>query len=184
MSEPQAAAAPGWYADQAGAIRWWDGQAWGPLAPPPGPPPPPAPNKAVAVLAHLGPIVGGFILPLVLYLVTDERDRYTRHHASEGLNFCLTLLILQVGGFALFFVAIFAGAAASSASGSGAGAGLGFGLGFFAVWGVLMLVFVGAWVFAIIGAVQASKGVWYRYPICVRFVKGAAPAGTPPLVGF
>ena len=43
---------------------------------------------------------------------------------------------------------------------------------------------VGSWVFAIIGAIQASKGVWWRYPVCVRFVKGAAPIDTPPLVGF
>ena len=128
VSEPQAStAAPGWYPDQAGYVRWWDGQAWGPVAAPPGPPPPPQPNKAMAILSHLGPVVGGFILPLVLYLVTDPRDLYTRHHASEGLNFSLTIMIGWVAAFVVFFVAIIGGAAVAGASSGAAGAGFGRG---------------------------------------------------------
>ena len=45
MSNPTTPA-PGWYPDpdRAGAQRWWDGNAWGPLAPTASPatPPPPA----------------------------------------------------------------------------------------------------------------------------------------------
>ena len=183
MSDPQAStAAPGWYPDPAGYIRWWDGRAWGPVAAPPGPPPPPQPNKAMAILSHLGPVVGGFILPLILYLVTDPRDLYTRHHASEGLNFALTIMIGWVAAFAVFFVAVIGGAAVAGASSGAAGAG--FGIGFIALWLGMFALIVGCWVFAIVGAVQASKGVWWRYPICIRFVKGAAPKDTPPLIGF
>ena len=141
--------------------------------------PTPAPNKTVAVLAHLGPFLGGFILPLVLYLVTDPRDLYTRHHASEGLNFALTLLVVELGAL----IAFIAGFAVVGALGVLGGRLVGLGL-FFVVWGLLMALAVTAWVFAVIGAIQASKGVWWRYPVCHRFVKGAAPEDTPPLIGF
>jgi uncharacterized protein len=180
MSDPQAStAAPGWYPDQAGYIRWWDGQAWGPLAGPPPPPPLPAPNKAIAVLSHLGPFLGGFILPLVLYLVTDPRELYGRHHSSEGLNFALSVLVVEFGALALFFV----GFGVMGVAGSSGGAIVGLGW-FFLIWLGLLAMAVTAWVFAVIGAIQASKGVWWRYPICYRFVKGAAPKDTPPLIGF
>lgn len=32
MSLPPQAIPPGWYSDQSGQLRWWDGQAWGDLA--------------------------------------------------------------------------------------------------------------------------------------------------------
>jgi uncharacterized Tic20 family protein len=161
---------PGWYPDHTGVLRWWDGLAWGPPAPAP---PPPAPNKALAIISHLGPIFGGFILPLVIYLVCDKNDQYVRHHASEGLNFSLTLLIAQLVAFLLFFMG-FAGLASGSSGMIGTGVGL-----FALAWVALFGLGVVGWIFAIIGAVQASGGNWYRYPICIRFVKGAAPKGTP-----
>ncbi len=48
-----ASAPPGWYPDATGAMRWWDGQAWGPAASEMGPGPyavpvaPPPPNKTL-----------------------------------------------------------------------------------------------------------------------------------------
>lgn len=191
-SGPQGAGPPpGWYLDPTGVSRWWDGQAWGmaahELAPPvqagaPGSPAapygPPRPNKTLAILSHLGVVLGGFILPLVIYLAADRNDAYVRHHASEGLNFSLSILVLQLGSFILFF----GGFALTAASGS-SGVFAGFGL-FFLVWLLWLGVFVGALVFGIMAAVKASQGIWYRYPVTFRFVKGAAPEGTPPLVGL
>ena len=182
MGDPRAAAAPpGWYADPTGTLRWWDGQNWGPAAGqlPPGGPFTPQPNKTLAVLSHLGPILGGFVLPLVIYLAADRNDHYVRHHASEGLNFQLSFLIVWLVGIGVFFVGFFGLAAAAGSSGAAVGLGA-----FFLVWLVLFGLMIASWVFAVIGAVQASKGVWWRYPVCVRFVKGAAPADTPPLVNF
>ena len=184
VSDPRAVhAVPGWYPDPVGTLRWWDGQAWGPAAGelPPGGPFAPQPNKTLAVLSHLGPILGGFVLPLVIYLAADRNDHYVRHHASEGLNFQLSFLIVWLIGFVAIFVG-FSGLAATSGSGDGSGAafGIGFVLLFFGMFGLM----AASWVFAIIGAIQASKGNWWRYPVCIRFVKGAAPKGTPPLVNF
>jgi uncharacterized protein len=177
--EPQTGAvAPGWYPDPTGALRWWDGGAWGPLAS--GVARPPQPNKALAVISHLGPIFGGFILPLVIYLAADKNDRYVHHHASEGLNFQLTYLIVTLGGLVLFF-ATFAILAATAGSGGGVAVGVG---GFVLVWLLFMALAVVGWVFAIIGAIHASQGKWWRYPICIRFVPGAVPEDTPALVGL
>jgi uncharacterized Tic20 family protein len=55
-------------------------------------------------------------------------------------------------------------------------AGSGFGTpGFFVGEGLLGLVNLGIIAFAIVGAVRASQGVWWRYPISIRFVPGARP---------
>ena len=183
MSDPRTAGAPpGWYADPVGVLRWWDGQHWGPAAgelPPAGPFTAP-PNKTLAILSHLGPVLGGFILPLVIYLAADRNDRYVHHHASEGLNFQLTFMIAWFAGFALVFVG-FSGLAATSASGGG---GAVLGVGFFGLFFGMFALMALSWVFAIIGAIQASKGTWWRYPICIRFVKGVAPKDTPALIGL
>jgi uncharacterized Tic20 family protein len=128
----------------------------------------------MAIVTHLGPFVGGFILPLVIYCVCDKNDQYTRHHASEGLNFSLTLLTVQLVGFVLMIFG-FAAFAASSSNGMA--------FGFFGVFGFVWLAFfaigIVGWVFAVIAALAASRGEWYRYPICIRYVKGAAPQGLP-----
>jgi uncharacterized protein len=172
--EQRGGAPPGWYPDGSGAMWWWDGVAWGGCAPAYGGPPPP--NKTMAVLAHLGPILGGFILPLVIYLVTDKRDVYVRHHASEGLNFSLTFLIAWFGAALVFLIVLGVSAAAAGSGGAGAALGL-----FFVFWLVLFVASIGTWVFAVIAAMAASRGIWYRYPICIRFVKGAVPEDTPPI---
>ncbi len=188
VSDPRAArATPGWYPDPVGTLRWWDGQSWGPAVGelPPAGPYAPQPNKALAVLSHLGPVLGGFILPLVIYLVTDRNDTYVRHHASEGLNFQLSFLIVWLAGFVVIFVGFFGlAASSSSSSGSSDGTGAAFGVGFLLLFFGMFALMAASWVFAIIGAIQASKGNWWRYPICIRFVKGAAPKDTLPLIGF
>jgi uncharacterized Tic20 family protein len=176
MEQQGGGAPPGWYPDQSGAMRWWDGGAWGVFAPAYGGPPPP--NKTLAIVAHLGPVVGGFILPLIIYLVADKRDTYVRHHASEGLNFALTFLIAWVVGIIVFIIAI----GGSAAVAGGNGGGIAFAGGFVLVWFVLFGLAIASWVFAIIAAIAASQGRWYRYPICIRFVQGAMPADTPPIL--
>lgn len=156
-------AAPGWYADGSGRMRWWDGSAWGQVAPPPAGPSgvrdPVEAGRALATLAHLGVLAGGPILPLILHLTEGKKNPYVGHHAREGLNFQLTLLIGSLGAVALTFVSFIVGIAIP----------IGF-FGFFALWGLMMLLGIVAWVFAIIGAVKAYQGVWWRYPIAWRLV--------------
>jgi uncharacterized Tic20 family protein len=137
---------PGWYPDQQGAMRWWDGQQWGATAPVPmaatGTDP-----KTLAMLAQLLGIFTGFLGPLIIYLVSGDKDRFVKHHSAEALNFHLTVLIAYMVSIVLMLVLI------------------GFLL-FFVVW-ILALVF------SIQATIAANRGEWYRYPINIRMVSGA-----------
>jgi uncharacterized Tic20 family protein len=145
-------APPGWYPTPQGVPRWWDGSRWGPWGTPPAPAPAPVPAtlrgtenaKALVVLSHLGCVLGGFILPLVIFLV-EKRDPFVRHHAAEALNFQLAVLLVVVLSIPLMLVLI----------------------GFL----TLLAASVGSVVFGIVGAVKASQGQWWRYPLSIRFVK-------------
>lgn len=182
-----AAPPPGWYPDQQGATRWWDGAAWGQVAEP-GPSArwgrtaeadqpaqwnepaqwgqasaaplpvaqPYAPQqtasiqdeKTMAVLAHALAIVAGFVGPLIIYLVAKPEQTFARHHASEALNFAILLFIATMVSFILMFVLI------------------GFVL--------IFVVLIGGLVIHVMAAMAANRGEWYRYPISVRLVPGAA----------
>ncbi len=128
-------------------------------APPPGyaaaPPPayagaqPPlsdADQRMWAMLSHIGPIILGFIAPLVIWLVFKERGRFVEEQAKESLNFQITLLI---AGAVVWIITIVT-----------------FGIG-----GLLFLAFIAALVFMIMAAIAANKGQAYRYPVNIRLVK-------------
>lgn len=117
---------------------------------PPPPPPaygPPQEDTTLSVLVHLSFFALGLIGPLVVYLIAKD-DPYkpmTRHHATEALNFHLTLLIAGAVSAVLVLVLI----------------------------GILMLAVlaVGGAVLAVVAAVAAGRREAYRYPLTIRFVK-------------
>ncbi|MGC9452716.1 MAG: DUF4870 domain-containing protein [Oceanipulchritudo sp.] len=104
-------------------------------------------DKLWNVLCHLSPFLGvGLILPLIVYLVTKSDTGSTiPEHAKETLNFHISLLIYGLIGGVLVLILI----------------------GFL----ILFAVAIGGVVLAIIGAVKASEGVVYRYPLTIRLVK-------------
>jgi len=111
---------------------------------------PPAPmsdsdQRLWATLAHIGPIIIGFVAPLVIWLVYRERGQYVEDQSKEALNFQITLTI----------------AAAVS------------GLLIFAIIGLVLLpiVAIGGLVLMIMAAIAANKGQAYRYPVSLRLVK-------------
>lgn len=140
-------------------------------APPPGPAasaPPPAPwygapghyrdpaaavssqERNWAVAAHLSGFAAayvalGFLGPLVVLLAAGHRSPFIRRHATEALNFNLTVLIALVISVVLIIVLI----------------------------GIPMLLIVGLGylVTTITGAIAASRGEDYRYPLTIRFVR-------------
>jgi uncharacterized protein len=159
----QVATPPGWYSDGR-AQRWWDGTSWGPYAPV-APRDVVAEGRTLAVITHFGFFAGWFVLPLIIRIVGGKDNEYVKHHATEALNFMITASIV---GF-VTFVGYFAMLIASASDG---GVGLfWFWLPMFVVWGVQAAVLG----FSIMGAVRASQGVWWRYPISIRFVPGARP---------
>ncbi len=110
----------------------------------------PSEDRNWAMGAHLSAFIAayialGFLGPLVVLLVRGDRSQFVRRHAVEALNFNLTVLIYLVISVILAIVLI----------------------------GLLMLVALGILyiVAVILGAVRASSGEQYRYPLTIRFVK-------------
>lgn len=142
MAEP--AAEPGWYPVGNGTQRYWDGSQWTDHIAPTSSSMP-GDDKTWAILSHVLTFVGGFIAPLVIYLIKKDESPYVRHHAAEALNFQLSILIYAIVSMILILVLI----------------------------GILLIlaVAIGALVFTIIAAIAASNGEEYRYPLTIRFVK-------------
>jgi uncharacterized protein len=125
----------------------------GPGGWPPSPAYPPdivdAADRNWAVAAHLSGFVAawvalGFLGPLVVLLTEGQRRPFVRRHAVEALNFNLSVLIYSVVSAVLVLVVV--------------------GLVMLAVLGVLYLVAT------VLGAVAASRGQGFRYPMTIRFV--------------
>ncbi len=155
-------APPGWYPDPGGLLRWWDGIQWVPAQPPVSEE---TSGRTLAILSHLGAFFGGFLVPLVVYLMEGKKNRFVRHHASEALNFQITFMIAWFAGFVLFFGL----SALQARTGTPIGLVVVFPLFFL----VFFLGFLVLAVLSIVGAVRASQQQWWRYPISIRFVRGA-----------
>jgi uncharacterized Tic20 family protein len=152
-------AAPGWYPDGSGAWRWWDGYAWGPVqrsrqAP------------SWALLAHLSLFVMMLVPAIVLRATVGAgQDRFTRHHTTEALNAQIwAALAWNVLLLPLVLTSWFS---SSDDAPPTAWVLLGLPLAF-----ALVLTTAGL---AIRGALQASRGIWWRYPLPFRFVPGSVP---------
>jgi uncharacterized protein len=148
---------PGWYPDPTGAQRWWDGAQWGPAAPVASEA---ESGKTLATLAHLGILAGSFPLPLIIRLTEGRKNAFVKHHATEALNFQITFMIFWLGLFA-----VLSAATPSHTSHLSAGQAV--------LFACLPLAFLGNFVLSILGCVRASQQLWWRYPVSIRFVRGA-----------
>lgn len=101
-------------------------------------------DRNLAMLAHLLGIFTGFVGALVIWLIKKDESRYVNQEAKEALNFQLTVTIAFLCATVLSFILI--------------------GLFFFPI------LFIANLVFCILGAVAASKGTGYRYPVTLRLV--------------
>ena len=101
-------------------------------------------EKLWAVGAHLGPLLLGFIAPLIVWLVFRERSAFLDRTAKEALNMQLSYLIyFLVAGFSLILLV-----------------------------GLVLLPAVGiAWlVLMIVATVKVANFEDYRYPAIIRFI--------------
>jgi hypothetical protein len=122
-------------------------------APPPKPDgTPTADERQWALLAHLSGLVasalGGlaFLGPLIVWLIKKDQSAFVADQAKEALNFQIAVTIA-------LFVSIAIGAATC--------------VGFL----LIPIIGIGSLVFAIIAAIEANKGVAYRYPYTIRLIK-------------
>jgi uncharacterized Tic20 family protein len=103
-------------------------------------------DKIWSILTHLSTFIGvPFLLPLVVYLAMRGDSDYVAANAREALNFHLSLLIYSLCCIPLIFAVI--------------GVPL------------LIILWLGSLILAIIGAVKASDGGCYHYPLTLRLVK-------------
>ncbi len=102
-------------------------------------------DKTMGILAHILCIVGGFLAPLIIYLVKKDSSPYVTAHAKESLNFQLTFLIAYIISWVLIFFVI----------------------------GLILIpaVIIVDLIFIIIATIKASEGKFYKYPFSIKFVK-------------
>lgn len=105
----------------------------------------PQDEKLWATLTHVGGILFNWIAPLIAYLALRDRGPFIRQHTAAALNFQLTVLIGYIVGGVLSLILI------------------GYVL-ILAVW-VLSIVF------AIMAALAANRGEYYKYPLTITFVQ-------------
>lgn len=99
-------------------------------------------ERLVAILGHVVGIPFEFFGPLVAYLIFKDKGPFVTHHVKESLNFGITVIIW----FAVLAVSI---------------------VGWLIIWAV-PIVYV---ILRIVAAVQTSQGVFYKYPLTIRFIK-------------
>ncbi len=103
----------------------------------------PKQNNTLPILTHILGLLTGFLGPLILLLASE--DKQVKKHAKIVLNWQFTLLIYFAIATVLAFILI--------------------GFLFFAVLGILNTIF------SIIGAVKASEGKIWKYPLSIPFFK-------------
>ncbi|MBL1141576.1 MAG: DUF4870 domain-containing protein [Proteobacteria bacterium] len=88
---------------------------------------------------------GSIIVPVILWQIWKDKDPYVDRMGRESVNFQLSMALYYIICFILMFVII----------------------GMVLIFFVMMFHFI----FIIIGAVQMSRGIDYRHPMIIRFIK-------------
>jgi uncharacterized Tic20 family protein len=119
----------------------------------------PSDIRTYAALIHLSPILGNFLFggfanflfPLIMWIVRRNDHPFIDETGKEVVNFHLSLLIYYLIGIAFAIMTL--------------GLGLLVVIPFWLVMSGLTIIF------AIIGAIKASDGEIYRYPLNLRLIK-------------
>ena len=133
-----------------------------------GAPPKPA-DCMLALFAHLGGllfgfIAPGFIAPAILMMMQQDKSEFVVRHARESLNYQLTLLlhatILLIPGLAVFAAFYFADIKSLVA----------ILISLLVALVLLLLLFAVETYFVIRACIAAMKGRDYRYPLTIRLI--------------
>jgi uncharacterized Tic20 family protein len=116
--------------------------------PRPAPPLSPAEEKQYALIAHLGIIVTGPIVPAIFYSIYKDRGPFVREQSREALNFGITAFIGYISAVILG------------------------GLLDWLPWTppFSFILWIAVIVLAVMAAVAVNRGENYRYPFAIRFV--------------
>lgn len=107
--------------------------------------------KSFTILMHLsvfaGMIIpmGGIVLPLVMWLTNKEKSSLIDAHGKNIMNWMISSFIYAVASVILMVV----------------------GIGFLMIIALVILSLI----FTIMGAVKASNGEVFKYPLAIEFIK-------------
>lgn len=110
-------------------------------------------------MVHVSLFTVPVIAPTAILMTAGRADPFVRHHAREALNAQIWFAI----GWNLLAGSAIASAVRAGDAGPPAWFVIAFGLA-----ALLLVVTTG---FALRGVVQASRGIWWRYPLPFRFVR-------------
>lgn len=100
-------------------------------------------DKTLLILTHILGMIVGFLAPLIILLVSDNKD--VKRHSKIALNWQFSFLIYIVISFILVIVLI----------------------GFLLIPTLIILNIV----FSIMAAVKASENEFWRYPLSIQFFR-------------
>jgi uncharacterized Tic20 family protein len=125
---------------------------------------PATPTKTnLALWVHLAPLIAAIVgiwltvalfllwLPGLLIRNSATSSEFEKRHATESMNFQLTVLIFSAAAAIFSLVTL--------------------GIGLLIVVPAAIAVSIAALIFMILGAVAANDGREFRYPLSIRFVK-------------
>ena len=130
---------------------------------------PTADERTMGTLAHVLQLVGGWIAPLVIFLV-KRNSRFVSFHALQALLLQGLYFILMMVMMGAFFAFIFAGVAFHQPAQNNS-----LPPGFIILFPVIWLGMMGWWVFmlivAIVYGIKAGRGEWAEYPVLGRLAR-------------
>lgn len=93
---------------------------------------------------YIAPLLG-FILPLVMWLSNKDKSALIDEHGKNIINWLISLMIYAIISAFLVFIVV----------------------------GIVTLIILGilAILYPIIGAIRASNGSFFKYPLTIKFIK-------------
>ncbi len=103
--------------------------------------------RQMALFVHLSSIVLALLGPILIHYLKGKEHPFSAYHGLEGINFGISLLIYYTVAIILTTVT--------------------FGIATPLIFAVTVFQLV----VAIMAAVKANNGEWYRLPLTIRFLK-------------
>ena len=102
-------------------------------------------DQSIGVIPHVLNIFTGFLGPLIMYFIVEDKDKFAKDNCKTALNWAFSSMIYYVISAILILVFI----------------------GIFLIWALYIMTVV----FSIMAAVKASKGEVWKYPMSIQFFK-------------
>jgi uncharacterized protein len=124
-------------------------------------------ERKMAMLAHVLQLFGGFIAPLIIFLVKRD-SRFVRFHALQPLIWQCTLMVLTFIMMAGFMMTMIFTIPFEVEQKHGGAPPVGFLVFFGGFWFFMMLHWVINLFLAIFFGIKSYEGAWSRYPLIGR----------------